>query len=257
ETSKKEKIINDQKLSLTRRQTMLTVFGAAIVLLSLLALFAILRFRLKQKAAAELAVKNERIETLIRELQHRVKNNMQLISSLLSLQGSSLQDTKARAAVQEGQMRIEAMSLIHRKLYLKNDISEVNIRDYLETLVQNLVAAYRPHPDQVRLVLESDNINLAVDTAVPLGLITNELVTNALKYGMSAPEPLLTVRLRLSREGLCKLTVADNGLGAHTPDAASGGLGMKLVMVLAAQIHASVSIRNEAGLIVDITQSSL
>ncbi|MBO0930437.1 histidine kinase dimerization/phosphoacceptor domain -containing protein [Fibrella aquatilis] len=155
---------------------------------------------------------------LMRELHHRVKNNLQIVSSLLSLQSGRLVDEQARAAVREGQRRVEAMAMLHQRLYATAEVTSINFRSYVADLVESLMTTYGYRPADVDLTLEISHEQIETDTAIPLGLIINELITNSLKHAYQhVARPALTVRLEPTRnaDGLLtlRLTVADNGPG--------------------------------------------
>lgn len=252
----KDKQIADQQTVLNQRRLLNMGFASLAVLLLIAGGFGYARYRTRRRNEMLLSGKNQRIETLMQELQHRVKNNMQMISSLLSLQSNAIADAGARDAVLQGQHRIEAMSLIHQKLYLEETLNGINMQEYLEELVQGLVKSYTGNATNVKLQTDIDPVFVPVDTAVPLGLITNELVTNALKYGLTAAAPALQVSLN-NNNGLLHLAVQDNGMGIQPGNARTGNLGMKLITALAKQLDATVTIRSEGGTIAAIQQQRL
>jgi len=127
--------------------------------------------------------KNHEVETLLREIHHRVKNNLQIISSLLRMQARRVSDEHTLEALRTGQARVRSMALLHQRLYQGDQLKEIPMRPYLTDLAQSLMDAYQVDDDRIRLNLDlDDDITLDVDTAVPLGLIANELLTNSLKY---------------------------------------------------------------------------
>src|ERR1044072_2654922 len=119
--------------------------------------------------------KNEYIESLVRELHHRVKNNLQIVSSLLSLQSNRLEDDKARMALEEGRTRVDAMAMIHQQLYMENDLAAVNIEDYLGTLTLSLAGSFGYNSGNIRTAVQLKNRSVDIDMAIPIGLIVNEL----------------------------------------------------------------------------------
>jgi PAS domain S-box-containing protein len=127
-------------------------------------------------------------ETLLKEIHHRVKNNLQIISSLLRLQSRQLQDQQAIALFQESQNRVQAMALIHEKLYQSSNLAQIDFQEYIKTLVQALFRSYDAHRHGVTFKCNVEPVSLALDTAIPCGLIINELVSNSLKYAF--PETL-------------------------------------------------------------------
>lgn len=174
-------------------------------------------------------------ELLLREIHHRVKNNMQVISSLLRLQSSSTDDRRYTELMKECQNRIHTMSLVHEKLYQSNDLARIDFRDYLENLIHSLFRSYAVSPDKVELQLDVADIKAGIDTAIPCGLIINELVTNALKYAFpNGHSGWIRVGMWLRDDAWVELIVEDNGVGL--PDDfdpnQSESLGLQLVSVL-------------------------
>ena len=190
----------------------------------------------------------DRLTLLLRELHHRVKNNLAIVTSLLNLQSGSLADPAAARAVREGRQRVEAMGLIHQRLYQTADVTTVDLRPYLTTLVEGLLAAYGFDEDRFDLVLELDLPALDVDRAVPLGLILNELVTNALKHAFAhVARPLLRLHLSAPAGGLL-LEVEDNGPGwPPAADRRAGSFGTQLIEALGEQMGGQITTRNQPG----------
>ena len=127
-------------------------------------------------------------EVLLKEIHHRVKNNLQIISSLLNLQARFIKDKSAVDAVQEGRNRVKSMALIHQKLYQQDNIQGINMPEYIENLSRALLTSYKIKGDRITVDRKVDAIYLDIDTAIPLGLIINELLTNSLKYAFPENE---------------------------------------------------------------------
>jgi two-component sensor histidine kinase len=179
----------------------------------------------------------------LREIHHRVKNNLQVISSLLQLQSRGLDesDTQARYALRESQSRVQAMGLIHQKLY-QTDTTSVSMADYVTQLGDTLLDTYRLN-DRVEMYYDVEPIELDVDTAIPLGLIINELVTNSLKYAFPDGREG-TIEISLYRhEGGFKLRVADDGVGtaAAAPLEGSTSFGTRLIDLLTQKLRGQVN----------------
>jgi PAS domain S-box-containing protein len=188
-------------------------------------------------------------EVLLKEVHHRVKNNMQVISSLLSLQANSIRDPTDLVSLQECERRVRAMALVHEKLYQSKDLSGVSARDYLGSLVNDLVSSYSLAAE-IRIQLEIEEIPLDLDMASPCGLIVNELVTNALKYAFKGwNRGVLTVRMARVPGHRYTLTVQDDGVGfppgldLRTAET----LGLKLVWVLSHQLDGDVRVERGSG----------
>jgi len=187
-------------------------------------------------------------EVLLKEIHHRVKNNMQIVSSLLSLQARDIHDPAALELLAQSRGRIMSMALVHEDLYQTGNLAQVDFRRYLRRLTDRIRSG-GAGSDAVRLELELDELSLPVDRAIPLGLLANELLTNAFKHAFPGGRPG-TVRVRLVRGDASALfEVRDDGVGLpESFDPQAGGtLGMQLVWSLAEQIHGQVEVRNDAG----------
>jgi len=188
-------------------------------------------------------------ETLLKEIHHRVKNNLQIIISLLNLQSEKLRDAAVKQGLNESKSRIFAMALVHEKLYQSKDISTINLKNYLPPLVNTLCDTYNTGT-RIRLNLEIQDIRLPINLAVPLGLILHELVSNVLKYAF--PEKIEEGILSIScKEDIDRrtLVVADNGIGfsenIFCED--SETLGFRLVFALTKQIGGFINVDNSGG----------
>lgn len=203
---------------------------------------------LLQLRTQELARKNQEIELLLKEIHHRVKNNLQTISSLLNLQSATITDPEALKAVQESQDRVRSMSLIHQKLYQDKNLATVEMKDYLETLADTLLGTHGELSSGVRLHFPMNEVELDVDTAIPVGLIANEVLTNSLKYAFPNGKPgNITISLQLDEDQHYALRIADDGIGSSKLNETSGGFGSRLVRLLSVQLNGNVSVKNEAG----------
>ncbi|HUP12777.1 MAG TPA: sensor histidine kinase, partial [Niastella sp.] len=191
---------------------------------------------------------------LMKELHHRVKNNLQIVSSLLNLQSARIDDPLAQKALMEGQHRIEAMSLIHQKLYQTKTTSRVNIQEFITELAENLMHAYgyKTHNFNLQLLVEVKE--LEADVAIPVGLILNEVVTNAFKYAFrNVKDPALYLNLKESEQKL-QLTIADNG-HELTEKAwkQSASFGRQLIQSLTLQLEGFVQINCDNGTVFTFT----
>jgi PAS domain S-box-containing protein len=188
-------------------------------------------------------------EVLLREIHHRVKNNLQVVTSLLQLQSGSIQDPAVVEQFRETQQRVRAMALIHEKLYQSADLNDIDFAEYLRGLVP-LVTRSNSRGAIVETKLEIDPCVLDMDRAMPLGLITSELVSNSLKHAFSARQRgAITVRLTSQRGGAIVLTVSDDGDGLPESfdPAASKSLGMRLVRALTGQLGGTFTFQNNPG----------
>ncbi|MBV6324322.1 sensor histidine kinase [Duganella violaceipulchra] len=188
-------------------------------------------------------------EALLQEIHHRVKNNLQIIASLLSLQSGYISDPETLRQFQESQGRIRSMALIHEKLYQSETLAAVDLADYVRSLTGILMRSYAANT-QVRLECETDPAIVSIDTAVPLGLMLNELVTNALKYAFPEGRPgCLKVALRSSATGQLSLMVHDDGVGLPKDFQFDqvNSLGLRLVRMFATQLRAKIALHSAPG----------
>jgi two-component sensor histidine kinase len=165
----------------------------------------------QQKILLESTVEDKNI--LLKEIHHRVKNNLQVISSLLSLQQRQITDKKASQAMQEGRDRVKAMALIHQNLYQDTDLIGVETNDYINKLAKSLVKNYQTEAKAIKLNIDVEPIKLDIDTIIPLGLVINELISNALKYAFTTKTSgTISIHLK-SNNSTLNLSVTDNGMG--------------------------------------------
>ncbi|MDQ7821653.1 MAG: histidine kinase dimerization/phosphoacceptor domain -containing protein [Candidatus Eremiobacteraeota bacterium] len=190
-------------------------------------------------------------ELLLKELHHRVKNNMQVISSLLSLQGRGSSHPEVAVFVQESQNRIRAMALLHEKLYHMESMTRIDPRDYIKELVQSLFRVYFPIGNKITSHIEIEDLALGVSSAIACGLIINELVLNAIKYAFPGDRKgKVTVRLLRREENTLELTVGDDGVGISQPRSIEDpeSLGLELVKLIAEeQLEGKVRCETEGG----------
>ena len=191
---------------------------------------------------------------LLQEVNHRIANSLQLISSLIELQARKVADADAREALKRAAERVEAVTLVHRRLYTSNDVESVAMDQYLEGLIDELRRAVTAD-DRVRTItLAAEPIRVATDKAVPIGLIVNELVTNALKYAYPHGPGEIRVSFRMAA-GAVQLVVADDGVGYQEGAAPKGsGLGSMIVGAMARTVEASVAVHSSVdGTRVEVT----
>jgi two-component sensor histidine kinase len=204
----------------------------------------------RRRAEEQIKASLREKEVLLQEIHHRVKNNLQIISSLLSLQSSYIQDPQASAIFQDSQNRVRSMALIHEKLYQSENLARIDFGEYLHNLAIFLFRSYKSDSSVIALKIQTDGIYLNVDLAVPCGLIVNELVSNALKHAF-APGQAGEIRIELSQDasGQYVLKIGDNGVGIppemdfrHTES-----LGLRLVNTLANQLDGHVELDRRRG----------
>lgn len=185
-------------------------------------------------------------ELLLKEIHHRVKNNMQIISSLLSLQSKYIDDDVTIQVLRESEVRIKAMSLVHESIYLSDNLSSIYFQNYIPRLVMNIIANY--NADFITSKFDIEDIILNIETAIPCGLIVTELVTNSIKYAFSRDEGVINVKFTRKLDKL-KLVVSDNGIGLpdYLLNEGSNSLGLLLVKMLVKQLEGELKIDNVSG----------
>ncbi len=234
----------------------IAIGGAAVLVLVVILIYR--NNRLKTQASQEISEKNVQLgkalserESLLKEIHHRVKNNLQVIASLLYLQSDKTDDVSVKKLLEEGQGRVRSMALIHQKLYENEDLKHIPFEEYLGELVGEIQKTFGARAEAVALEIEAKGIQFDVDTAVPLGLIINELSTNAFKYAYTDKMGGASFSVKLKQhEGQYEMTVSDNGLGI--PDEAlnatqSSSLGLRLTRMLSDQLEGEYAFDNSEG----------
>jgi PAS domain S-box-containing protein len=194
-------------------------------------------------------------EVLLKEIHHRVKNNLQVISSLLKLQSRYIQDSRVIEMLKESQNRVRSMALVHEQLYQSKDLSNIDFAEYIQNLAHNLFQAYEMNTGNVKLQTNIDRSCLNIDTAVPCGLIINELVTNSLKYAfLGKSEGKIKIDFNLD-DIVCVLTVSDTGVGfpKDLDYRNARTLGLRLVVSLVRQLRGKIELLETVGTAFKIT----
>jgi PAS domain S-box-containing protein len=210
----------------------------------------------KKRAEERLVASLREKDVLIREIHHRVKNNLQIISSLLNLQRHAIADPALREVFRDSYDRVRAMALIHEQLYRTEDLGRIDVRAYVQGLAANLVRSHGVDPNRIAVDVQVDDVALGIDTAIPCGLLVNELVANALKHAfVGRDRGRLGVGLRTGPDGTLLLRVADDGVGipAHVDPLRARSLGLQLVSSLAAQLGGSVRVTGANGTTVEVS----
>jgi PAS domain S-box-containing protein len=189
-------------------------------------------------------------EVLLKEIHHRVKNNLQIISSLLNLQSNRVTDARTLQALGDSQSRVRSMALIHEKLYQSQTLAEIDFGEYVRSLVSDLFRSYRRNFTTIQLEVQTDEVSLELDLAVSCGLILNELMTNALKYAFPDDRNgKICIALRTTPERMLTLRVADDGVGL--PEdldlSKTKSLGLQLVNNLVSQLDGTLEVDTSAG----------
>lgn len=252
-------------LALKRSAQLRYLLGAGILLLIILAISLFRNIMQARKHNSELTEKNEIInrnlvekEDLLKEIHHRVKNNLQIISSLLRLQSRSIEDEDAKEVLKEGQNRVQSMALIHQSLYKEENRTGLEVQNYFEKLCNNLIETYNIGSEEIDLNLKIQAINLDVSTMIPLGLIVNELLTNSLKYAFNDGEQGSIEIALFEKANTLHLSVKDDGVGIPPEiieflNQDSGkrnskfGFGTRLIRTFAKKLDASIKANGDAG----------
>jgi two-component sensor histidine kinase len=231
------------------RQLLIIIITVLLLLLLLLAYKAISNNIKKNKL---LQKKNVEKEFLLKEIHHRVKNNFEIVSSLLSLQAARIVDPKVLEAMEQSQHRVHSMGMIHQKLYLGEKLSTVEMKDYFINLTDYIIDSYGKN-NLVTVDIVMDELELDVDIAIPIGLIVNELITNSLKYAFPE-ERKGNIHLALKLKGdLLELEVNDNGIGMQSKNSVGGtGFGTHLVDLLVKQLDGKMILVTNHGTSVSI-----
>ena len=196
-------------------------------------------------------------EVMLQEIHHRVKNNLQIISSLLDMQSWTVEDPVTRQILQDSQNRVRSMASIHEKLYQSPDLTSIDVAGYVYSVVAYLRQVYNTRGEDITLDIQVDEVSLDLDMAIPCGLIINELVSNALKYAFPPEEKEggeIRVVLRSAGDGQLSLVVSDDGVGL-APDVdldAPKTLGLRLVDMLTQQLNGTLELDRNGGLAFEI-----
>lgn len=242
-----EKKVQDENL---RTQRILGYALFAILGLVLVATVILWRnYRQKKKSEREK-------EILLKEIHHRVKNNLQTISSLLSLQSYNIADPGVKIAVKESQERVKSMALIHQMLYQQEKLSEIDFGLYLQRLAESVSSGYGDKAATISYHVDCNNVALDIDTAIPLGLIANELIVNAYKYAFTGKTSgNILISLSRNSNNKCLFRIKDNGIGipGHISPEGAGTLGLRLVSLLVRQIKGAIVFSGVNGTEITIT----
>ena len=238
ETGKKDQLLASQEADLAQKAytQKLTIAVTSVMAVLLLTLFYF--FRKNQQTNTELNIKNQENELLLKEVHHRVKNNLEMVSSLLKLQSVKTKDAAAKDVMLASQNRVQSMGIIHQKLYQGKNLAAIEMLDYFKNLGENTLDAFGLN-EVVEIIYNMNPVELDVDTAVPIGLIVNELLTNSLKYAFpEGGKGIITLSLKEIDNSQLHLVVADNGIGKPQNAAPRGtGFGTQLVELLTSQLQ--------------------
>ena len=248
ETGKKDEALAAQELVLEQKnKVQRLIIGISVLLLMLLGL--LLYFLKKSRYAnSKITAKNAENELLLKEIHHRVKNNLEMVKSLISLQSAQLEDSATKDAMIASQNRVQSMGIIHQKLYQGTNLGSIEMKDYFINLGEGILDSFNAE-DKVKIACAMDNLELDVDTAVPIGLIVNELLTNSLKYAFPKDKKgKIEISLSKPNSDILTLKVTDNGIGKIIGLPVKGtGFGSQLVQLLTQQLNGSMQENTQNG----------
>ncbi|CAH8281605.1 two-component sensor histidine kinase [Mariniflexile fucanivorans] len=240
ETNKKEETIANQEDKISQQKLIQTLsFGLLALLIGLL-IFGFIGYRDRSRANKLLASKNSEIELLLKEVHHRVKNNLEIVSSLLALQSAQIKDPNTKEAIVESQNRVNSIGIVHQKLYKGSNLGAIEMKDYVLNLSETILDSFGAE-NKVHLNLAMNTLDLDIDTAVPLGLIINELLTNTVKYAFPDNNTgTITIKLEKQTNNMLHLEVADNGIGKSGITQGTG-FGSQLISLLTRQLNGTMT----------------
>jgi two-component sensor histidine kinase len=257
----------DQAELNSQRQQLYFTIGFS-VLLVLILFILLINYKNKTKLNRVLRDKNQEIKNrglqlesalyekslMLKEMHHRVKNNLQLVQSLLRLQSAEISDTRVAIAFEESINRLTSMSLIHQNLYQQEKLKHIEFKSYLESLLEQLKGSFKNSEKQIKLELEAEELNLSIDNSVPVGLIVNELISNSFQHGF---ENKISGTIKVSiekNESQVSLNVSDNGNGLNQDFSLENkSFGTTLIKMLVEQIQGKITFHNENGAHFNIT----
>lgn len=254
ETGKKEATIATQHQKIAQQNKTKILYICLAVLLGFIIFgmyFVLKNIGRKRKALSilntQLDAKNKQNELLLKEIHHRVKNNLEMVKSLIALQSAQLEDGASKEAMLASQNRVQSMGIIHQKLYQGTNLGAIEMKDYFVNLGEGVLDTFNAE-DKVTIECVMEELNLDVDTAVPIGLIVNELLTNSLKYAFpEGTQGIIHISLTNKIEGL-SLKVSDNGVGKTEGATPKGtGFGTQLIALLTQQLNGTLSEENKSG----------
>ena len=192
----------------------------------------------------ELVERIQEKDTLLKEVHHRVKNNLQTVCSLLNMQSRGAEDEHMKNLIKSSQNRVMAMAMVHEMLYLRDDLTAIDYKPYVFKLTEYLIKSVKGPDSKVKLAIDIPDIVLGIDTAIPLGLLINETITNSLKYGIKDDhEGEIHIELQKQGKDDYILTIGDNGIGISeaVDPKTTKSLGLKLIHNLARQLKGSIT----------------
>ena len=248
EVAQKETTIALQQSKLNQQQNRLLLFLIVTAFLVLISLILYRSRKINAQKTQLLTKQNEEKAFLLKEIHHRVKNNLETVSSLLALQSANINDPKMSHAMIESQNRVQSMSIIHQRLYQGQNLASIEMKDYFNNLSMHILDSFGVE-DRIDLICDMNPMELDVDIAIPLGLIVNELITNSLKYAFPGSMPgTITIALHKETDDSISLAVEDNGMGQTDQLSVKGtGFGTQLIHLLTQQLNGTMNKLTQHG----------
>ena len=247
EESRSEMLAQQRTSNLVLISFFFTLLGFAGLVYAYLKSIKNQRLIAEQKYIIENALVEK--DSLLKEIHHRVKNNLQMVSSLLSLQTKNTRSKAAIEALEEGKSRVKAMALIHQKLYQNEDLSVIEMQGYIESLINSVQSVYRKGGHNIEIIIDAEGVELDVDRAIPFGLILNELVSNSFKYAFPEDDDTdkIYIQIRKTEDQEGYFEYSDNGIGLpeDTEERSNTSMGIRLMNRLANQLQTTLSVDND------------
>jgi two-component sensor histidine kinase len=257
ETAKKDKELavlaeHNREKNKQMRWLLFGVILFSVFTIILVTMFGAIRRKNRELTQSNTQVNTQaaKLQTLMQELHHRVKNNLQIVSSLLSLQANRMDDSEARNALNISRQRIDAMSVIHNSLYKHDNVNKVNMQEFLPVLLNNILESFGVDRDKMDIRVEVTVNEIDVDKAMPLGLIMNEWITNIFKHAFKDIKVRPAIDILVFRnDDKVKIRIKDNGVGMNTGswNDPKGSFGIKLMKILIKQVHGFCHVANGDG----------
>ncbi|WP_372973112.1 sensor histidine kinase [Muriicola sp.] len=243
EQTKSDMAAMDERSNLIFISLIFTLLGFAGLVFAYLKSIKNQRLIAEQKHIIENALIEK--DSLLKEIHHRVKNNLQMVSSLLSLQTKNTRSKAAIEALEEGKSRVKAMALIHQKLYQNDDLSVIEMQGYIESLVNSVQSVFMKGGHNINITIDAEGVELDIDRAIPFGLILNELVSNSFKYAFPEDSENAKIYIHLRKNGdQGYFEYTDNGIGLpeDSEDRANSSMGIRLMNRLVNQLQSTLNI---------------
>ena len=245
-------------LKLNRRKILIILFSTAFSFVFVLTIGLYRGYKKKQvinelleKQKDEVSRKNEEKKAMLKEIHHRVKNNLQVVNSLLKLQSRGIEDKQVVAMFKEAQNRVLSMALLHEKMYRADDLKHIDVKEHFMLLVNDLVSSYAVEK-KITLDVDVGELDIGMRTLVPLGLIINEIITNSLKYAFeNRSEGKIIVHIKHVKGKVYEMILGDNGIGL-VEEEKSSGIGKKLIQIFVKQLNGEMLRLDKPGTVYEI-----